>query len=106
MKVDSPQLATLAAEAAPARPAPSAAHARATAPQPIDVQAAVENVNRYLASVNRNLQFELDRQTGKLVVRVVDVATREVVRQIPSEEMLQIARALSQSKGLLLRDAA
>jgi flagellar protein FlaG len=88
-------------------PAPAQQAAPAPAPTPAAaLQAAVENVNRYLASVNQSLRFERDGDTGKTIVRVVDEATGDVLRQIPSEEVLDIARSLSQERGVVLRALA
>ena len=78
-------------------------------PQPVSdaqVQAAVAQINQVLKAQNNSLQFELDRSTGKTVVRVIDGDTQEVVRQFPSEEVLAIARAIPPISGALLRDTA
>ena len=52
--------------------------------------------------INNSLQFSIDDDSGRTVVKVVDRQTEEVLRQIPSEEMLDIARALGKLKGLLV----
>ena len=54
----------------------------------------------------RGLQFSVDVTTGKTIVKLVDKETNEVIRQMPSREMLAIARALDRVQGLLLRDQA
>lgn len=54
----------------------------------------------------QNLQFSMDKSSGKTVVRVVDTSTQEVIRQIPSEEVLQMAQELDRMQGLLLRGSA
>ncbi len=48
----------------------------------------------------------MDDSTGKTVIKVVDSSTNELIRQIPSEEMLEIARALDRLQGLLIRQKA
>lgn len=53
-----------------------------------------------------NLEFSMDDQTGKTIIKVVDTATNELIRQIPSEEMLEIARALDRLQGILVRQKA
>ncbi len=60
-----------------------------------------------------NLEFSIDDTTGQTVVKVVDSSTKEVIRQIPSEEMLAIAQTLASEgegekagKGILLRNSA
>lgn len=90
-----------------AAPAPEAGAAVAEQPGPVsagDLRAAMENVNRYLRSVNSDVQFSVDDSTGRTVVRVIDPGTREVIRQMPSEEMLAISHALDRSAGLLVRE--
>ena len=54
----------------------------------------------------KNVTISLDDDTGITVVKVVDKNTKEVVRQIPSEEMLAIAKALDTVQGLLVRQKA
>ena len=51
------------------------------------------------ASTESGLRFELDTATRKVVVRVTDPSTGEVLRQIPSEVMLKIAEALADPRG-------
>lgn len=52
----------------------------------------VERLNRRLRDYNTNLQFEVDDKYQEMVVRIVDRETQEVVRQIPSEEALALAK--------------
>lgn len=70
------------------------------------VNQAVEVLNEYVQSVNRDLQFSVDEASGRTVIKVLDAETQEVVRQIPSEEILALARhlreAMETAKGLIL----
>jgi flagellar protein FlaG len=75
-------------------------------PEAPDLEAVVEQLNRMMQRMNNSLQFEVDRATGKTVVRVLDSNTKEILRQFPSEEVLAIARALENAKGALLSDLA
>ncbi len=56
--------------------------------------------------VSNNLSFSIDDTTGKTIVRVTDGETGEMIRQIPSEEILAIAQSLDKMQGLLLRQKA
>jgi|307.fasta_scaffold1281460_1 flagellar protein FlaG len=96
------------ASAPAAQPAPAPANdlPHQGAPRAAEVAAAVDGINRYLRSVNQTLRFEVDQSTGKDIVRVVDDTTGDVVRQIPSEEALAVARALSKTRGFLLNQSA
>ena len=52
----------------------------------------VEHLNQRLRDYNTNLQFEVDDKYHEMVVRIVDRETKEVVRQIPSEKALALAK--------------
>jgi flagellar protein FlaG len=47
------------------------------------------------------LSFRVDESSGRTVITVLDATTREIVRQIPSEEVLALARAIETSGALL-----
>lgn len=70
------------------------------------VEEAAKEVNEFLKPINNSLQFQLDDDTGKTVVKVIDTVTKDVIRQFPSEEMLAIAKAIDQMKGLLVHQKA
>ncbi len=87
------------AEAAPA-PAPQPAQ------DPRQVARAVEVLNRAMTALSREVEFTSDQQTGHTVVRVLDRETQEVIRQIPSQEVLSITHALDRLQGLLFQQKA
>jgi len=58
--------------------------------------AAIDKLNSKVQNLNRNLEFSLDKDSGEVVVRVVDAKTRELISQIPRKEALQIARDIEQ----------
>jgi len=66
----------------------------------------VEQVKRALAGKSSELTLELDDELGQVIYKIVDSATREVIRQIPSKELVALARALANepSAGGLLQD--
>jgi flagellar protein FlaG len=101
------------APVAAAAPAPvrntavEVALARAVEQRQTAGEAAAE-ANRRLAEKGSELTIEFDDVLERMVFRLVDSQTGEVVRQIPSEEVLAIARALADdtSAGVLLRTDA
>ena len=68
------------------------------------LQEVVDNVSDYVQNVQRQLSFSVEKESGKTVIRVVDSATDELIRQIPTEEFLELAKALEKAKGILLRE--
>lgn len=63
-------------------------------------------VNDFVKPLNSALQFNIDDSTGQTVVKVIDTDTKEVIKQIPSEDMLALAKALDQIKGFLVKQKA
>lgn len=80
-----------------------------TQPLPEQVKKAADNINRAMQQQNQNLAFEfiMDTDTNKTVVKVVDKQTGELIRQIPTEETLAIARSIDQfQRNVLLSHKA
>jgi len=56
--------------------------------------------------MGRNLNFSVDEVTGYNVVRVINPETNELVRQLPSEELLKIARNMQDLGSVLVSQKA
>jgi flagellar protein FlaG len=96
-------------QAVAARPAiqtPQSAAPAVEAPTPAQLSEVVARTRNAVREVASNLEFSVDGDTGKTVVRVVDASTQELIRQIPSEEMLSIARNMDRIEGLLIKSKA
>ena len=76
------------------------------APAQAVVEQAVEKVKQHIEMTNSTLDFSIDEDSGKTIVRITDRATGDLIRQVPSEEMLQIARSLDQMQGILVQEKA
>jgi flagellar protein FlaG len=59
------------------------------------VQAAVAQMNEYIQSTQRDLNFSYDPNSGETVVKVLDRNTQEVIRQIPNEIFLRLAQQMA-----------
>ncbi len=73
---------------------------------PKQVEDAVKQIEQFTQSVAQNLKFSIDEDTGKTVVKIMDSQTNELIRQIPSEEAINIARTLGKIEGVLFNDQA
>lgn len=71
-----------------------------------EVEESVDTLNQFIKSLNNPMLFSIDDDTGKTVVKIVDSTTQEVIKQIPSEEILSIAKALDKLKGLFIEQKA
>lgn len=101
----SPTATPRATEAAAATAAGAAA---SSAPVDRDtLQGAVERVQQAVQTLSSaGIQFTLDQDFERMVVQVIDTSTKEVIRQIPPKEMLEIAQALDKLQGLLVHQKA
>ena len=59
-----------------------------------EIGEAVTRINEIVQSVQRDLSFNVDEDSGQTIIRVVDSGSGELIRQIPSEEALAIALQL------------
>lgn len=71
-----------------------------------ELEQAVQKVNNLPQLVSRDLMFIVDEDSGSTVVKVVNADTEELIRQIPSEEALQISKHMDDVGGLIFRSKA
>jgi flagellar protein FlaG len=97
------------AEAHPAEPisrvstTPSSASAAETAPQTAPTDLAVSFDNTLVELFDTRLSFNYDERIHRVVVRVLNNGTEEVIRQIPPEHLVDLLAKFQQDlRGLLL----
>ena len=67
---------------------------------------AVEKLSKFVSTIRPEISFSVDQSSGTRVVKILDSQSKEVLRQIPSEEAIQLAQALDKLQGLFVRDKA
>lgn len=76
-------------------------------PDPQELQKALEELNKTAGLINAGLQFTWSKSDDKvIVVRIINRDTKEIIRQIPSEEAIRVSRAIEDFRGLLVKDKA
>lgn len=89
--------------------ATGSAAATAEAKRPADKETlteAAKKVSELVSNVASDLKFSVDDDLDIPVVKVIDRSTDKVIRQIPSEEMLALAKALDKLVGVLYKNKA
>jgi len=66
----------------------------ASEPAAEEVKRAAQQLETFMQSMNRYLEFRVDEDSGRTVVTVKDKTTGETIRQIPSEEIMRLAQNL------------
>jgi flagellar protein FlaG len=72
----------------------------------VDLRQAVESLREYVQHVKRHLEFSVDSESGRDIIRVIDSETDEVIREIPPEEAIKMSQRLNESGGSLIRTQA
>jgi flagellar protein FlaG len=96
---------TEVANAAPTQTAAAVKQA-SKPPSAAEVSDAVNKINQTLKNVAQNLEFSVDKESDRVVVKIIDQQTKETVRQIPTEEALEISKSLDKLQGLLIKQSA
>jgi flagellar protein FlaG len=81
-----------------------AVKAKAPAPSAKEVEEAVAKLNKSVQDRAQSLEFTIDDDSHRTIVKVIDQSTKEVLRQIPTPEALQIAKSIDARNGGLLVD--
>lgn len=66
-----------------------------------DVTQAVNDINNAFNSMNISRQFVIDKDLGEVIVKIMDTAKKEVIRQIPSEDAIRLSKNIREMVGLL-----
>ena len=69
-----------------------------------EIEGIIKELNQFIQIFNTKIAFEIDKETKKTILRIVDVETNEVIRQIPPEELLKISRRISELLGLIINE--
>ena len=75
-------------------------------PSESDIKTALNAINKYLTPNSNDIQFVQDKDSGITLVQVVDTATGTVLRQIPTQQIVEISRDLAKLQGLLVKEKA
>ncbi len=76
------------------------------APSAEQVDEALESINSALQARSQDLEFSIDKDSDRTVVTVTDKDTKEVIRQMPTREAMEIAKALDKLQSLLSKQSA
>ncbi|MDO6547971.1 flagellar protein FlaG [Pseudoalteromonas carrageenovora] len=61
-----------------------------------------QQLQDFMGEMNRSLQFQVDEDSGRDVIKILDKTSGDVIKQYPSEEVLSLVSKLSESAGILI----
>ena len=71
-----------------------------------EISEAVTKLSDHAQSISRDLEFTIDEELNRTIITVYDSETEEVIRQIPSEEVLSLARYLETEGSVIMKTKA
>lgn len=71
-----------------------------------DLMGSVDAINTFLKNFSNNIEFSIDDDTGRTVVKLVDTETNTVLRQYPTKQALALAKDIENLQGHLLKTEA
>jgi flagellar protein FlaG len=71
-----------------------------------EVESAVESINNAIEYVNRTLRFSIHEDTQRVMVKVIDLNTDEVIKELPPEDVLDTVARIREMIGLLIDERA
>ena len=70
------------------------------------IESVTRQIDSFLRSINKSLQFRVDQATGEMIVTIRDDSTGEVIRQVPGEDALRIAQRIEDQLSAMLDEKA
>ncbi|MCW8833380.1 MAG: flagellar protein FlaG, partial [Colwellia sp.] len=60
------------------------------------IEESIESVANFVNSVNKNVDFLVDEDSGRTVIKIIDVKSQELIRQFPSDEIISMATRIKE----------
>jgi len=65
-----------------------------------------EEINEGFRIFNTSISFDVDKETGSTIIRILDRDTKKIIREIPPLEFLRLASRLAEIIGMLIDKTA
>ena len=73
-------------------------------PGPEQVEAVVSRLQNALQNIEPRIELSVDKELNQVIVRVFDEESGDLIRQIPSEEILKLDRFFDDPSGLFVEE--
>ena len=75
---------------------------RGFTPSEKQVQEAVDSTNKELEKLQTNLRFSVHKQTKQIMIKIIDSNTKEVIKELPPEKLLDMVASMMERAGLII----
>ena len=67
-----------------------------------DLEEKIDEMNDIMETLDEKLSFELHDKTETIMTRIIDIKTKEVIKEMPPKEMLDLAARIHEMVGLII----
>ena len=67
-----------------------------------DLEEKIDDMNNIMETLEEQLAFELHDKTERIMTQVINIKTKEVIKEMPPEEMLDLAARVHEMVGLII----
>jgi flagellar protein FlaG len=67
-----------------------------------EINKILDEINKFISLFNTRITFEVDDITGRIILKIVEMGSDKVIRQIPPEELLKVSRKIAELIGLII----
>ena len=71
-----------------------------------DFESIAKEMNKIVTIFNTRVAFSIDQDIGRMIIKVIDNETNQVISQIPPDEMLQLIKKMDSILGVLIAEKA
>ena len=86
----------------PAQPTHTDRTPESSVPDLKAIEDSITKIRESIGPANSSLKIEIDADTDRIVVKILDDQSGELIRQIPSQEMVEIAKRLDAMQGVFV----
>lgn len=72
----------------------------------IKIESVTKQIDSFLRSIGRSINFRVDPGSGEMIVSVIDANTGEIIRQVPGEEALKLAQSIEARMSVMVDETA
>jgi flagellar protein FlaG len=70
------------------------------------IESTAAAMEKFVSEIQRELKIEIHKETGRIMVKVISKETGDVIREIPSEELMELASKMEEMTGVLYNRSA
>jgi flagellar protein FlaG len=71
-----------------------------------ELATAVKKLNEQVSPALQTIEFSIEEESARMIVKVIDTATKTVIRQMPNEEVLAFSKSMDRLQGMVIRQTA